>query len=82
MKMVHVTVLNLWNSESCRAKAEHPYREKNFLKDENGWVCLKGYLQTEFAGAWQVKARKILLYYRAEHDKEKRVEEGMQALTK
>lgn len=43
---------------------------------------MKGYLKAEVAGAWQVKARKILLYCRAEHDQEERAEEEMQVLTK
>lgn len=48
-----------------------------YFKDGNDWVCLKGYLQAEVADAWQVKARKILFYYREEHNQEERVEGGM-----
>lgn len=53
-----------------------------FFEDENAWVCLEGYLKAEIAGAWQMKARRILLYYGVEHDQEESVGEGMQVIVK
>lgn len=74
--MLHITVPRLWNSESCRAKA---IQRTEFFEDEKCW-SLKGCLKAEVAGAWQVKVRRILLYYGVEHDQEKRIEEGMQVI--
>lgn len=40
------------------------------FEDENAYACLKGCLKAEVAGAWQMKARRILLLYGLEHDQE------------